>query len=173
VTLHVNGFQYQLEVAPWESLNTVVRDQLGLTGTKRGCDTGGCGACTVLLDGQAVYSCMLLAVQAAGKRVTTIEGLAQAGGLHPVQQAFVECGALQCGFCTPGFVMAAVALLNRSPRPHEAEVREALVGNLCRCTGYTKIFQAVDVAAHKLQQARRKRIRLAPPTSMCSRIRLR
>lgn len=151
VTLSVNGVTHQLEVQPYESLNAVLRDRLGLTGTKKGCDTGGCGACTVLLNEKAVYSCMLLVVQADGKQVTTIEGLMENGRLHPVQQAFVDRGALQCGFCTPGFIMAATALLRANPRPSEAEVREALVGNLCRCTGYVKIFEAVFAAAEKLR----------------------
>jgi carbon-monoxide dehydrogenase small subunit len=173
VTLQVNGFRHDLEVAPAESLNAVLRDRLGLTGTKRGCDTGGCGACTVLVDGRAVYSCMLLAVQATGKQVTTIEGLARAEGLHPVQQAFVECGALQCGFCTPGFIMASVALLNSNPRPAEAEVREALVGNLCRCTGYTKIFEAVFAAARRLRAGDGKGLRLVRAELASSRTGLR
>ena len=123
-------------------------DQLGLTGTKKGCDLGDCGACTVLMDGKAVNSCLVLAVQANGRTVQTIEGLETAEGLHPLQQAFIEKGAIQCGFCSSGMILAAKELLDRTPHPQEAEIRRAISGNLCRCTGYQKIIEAIKDAAH-------------------------
>ncbi len=152
-TLNLNG--RLTEAAP--PANTLLvhwlRDSLGLTGTHVGCDTAQCGACTVLLDGLAVKSCSVLAVQAAGRSVTTVEGLARADGtLHPVQDAFIACHGLQCGFCTPGMMMSAAALLAQNPRPSEAEVVHALEGNLCRCTGYVNIVAAVQQAAATLQQ---------------------
>ncbi|MCS6843175.1 MAG: (2Fe-2S)-binding protein [Caldilineales bacterium] len=147
VTLTINGERQEVAVEPWWTLLDVLREELGLTGAKKGCDRGDCGACTVLLDGKPVTSCMVLAVQADGRQVVTVEGLAAPGHLHPVQRAFVDYGAVQCGFCTPGMIMAAVALLNETPHPTEAEVRAALTGNLCRCTGYAKIVQAVMAAA--------------------------
>ena len=147
VTLTVNGASHTLHVEPRQLLAYLLRDQLGLTGTNIGCDTSSCGACTVLVDGDAVKSCTVLAVAADGAHVTTIEGLAVGGELHPVQQAFREQHALQCGYCTPGFVMAAVALLGENPDPSEAEIRHALEGNLCRCTGYQPIVAAVRAAA--------------------------
>jgi aerobic-type carbon monoxide dehydrogenase small subunit (CoxS/CutS family) len=150
IRLQVNGEPQELEVDVAASLLDLLRDHLGLTGTKRGCDQGECGACTVLLDGEPVNSCMLLAVDAAGRSVLTIEGLA-GDGLHPIQQAFVDSGAVQCGFCTPGMILSAKAFLDRRPGsatpPDAAEVRLALSGNLCRCTGYQKIIDAV-LAAH-------------------------
>ncbi len=146
--LDVNGQKYSLEVSSWESLNTVIREHLGLIGTKRGCETGGCGSCTVLVDGQAVYSCMMYALQAAGKKVTTIEGLERtSSGLDSVQKSFMEAGGLQCGFCTPGFIMSARALIDSNPRPSEEEIKDAIVGNLCRCTGYKKIVDSIKLAA--------------------------
>ncbi len=152
-TVNVNG----QPTAPAPQTNVLLvhwlRDTLGLTGTHVGCDTAQCGACTVLLDGQAVKSCSVLAVQASGRSVTTVEGLARAdGSLHPVQDAFIACHGLQCGFCTPGMVMSATALLAQNPRPSEAEVVHALEGNLCRCTGYVNIVAAVQQAATTLQQ---------------------
>jgi carbon-monoxide dehydrogenase small subunit len=143
----VNRARREAEVEPRELLVYFLRETLGLTGTTVGCDTSSCGACTVLLDGESVKSCTLLAVQADGREVTTIEGLAQNGALHPVQQAFHEQHALQCGFCTPGMVLATVSLLAESPNPSEDEIRLALEGNLCRCTGYHNIVKAVQAAA--------------------------
>ncbi len=147
----VNGQPVELSVEPCRTLLDVLRDDLDLTGAKKGCDRGDCGACTVLLDGKPVTSCMMLAVQADGCQITTIEGLSANGRLHPVQQAFVDHGAVQCGFCTPGMVLAAVALLEESPHPTEAQVRDAVAGNLCRCTGYAKIVDAVLAAAGALE----------------------
>lgn len=148
LSLSVNGISHEREVEPRTLLVHFLRDELGLTGTNVGCDTSSCGACTVHLDGRAVKSCTVLAVQAEGCEVTTIEGLAPADGvLHPMQEAFREHHGLQCGFCTPGMVMAAVSLLNDTPQPTEVEVREGLEGNLCRCTGYHNIVQAVLAVA--------------------------
>ena len=147
VALTVNGSKHEADVEPRQLLVYFLRDQLGLTGTNVGCDTSSCGACTVLLDARSVKSCTVLAVQADGSEVTTIEGLASDGGLHPVQQAFHEQHALQCGYCTPGFVMATVSLLEENPNPSEDEIRRGLEGNLCRCTGYHNIVLAVEAAA--------------------------
>ena len=147
VALIVNGSKHEADVEPRQLLVYFLREQLGLTGTNVGCDTSSCGACTVLLDAQSVKSCTVLAVQADGSEVTTIEGLASDGGLHPVQQAFHEQHALQCGYCTPGFVMATVSLLQDNPNPSEEEIRRGLEGNLCRCTGYHNIVRAVEAAA--------------------------
>jgi aerobic carbon-monoxide dehydrogenase small subunit len=147
ITVTVNGERHEAEVEPRELLAYFLRDELGLKGTNVGCDTSSCGACTVLLDGISVKSCTVLAVQADGSAVTTIEGLASNGDLHPVQQAFHEMHGLQCGFCTPGFVMAAVGLLQENPNPTEEQIREGLEGNLCRCTGYHNIVRAVQAAA--------------------------
>jgi aerobic carbon-monoxide dehydrogenase small subunit len=147
IAVTVNGESRQAEVEPRELLVYFLREQLGLTGTNVGCDTSSCGTCTVLLGGESVKSCTVLAVQADGAEVTTIEGLAQNGELHPVQRAFHEQHALQCGYCTPGMVMAAVSLLAEQPNPGEAEIRLALEGNLCRCTGYHNIVKAVQAAA--------------------------
>ena len=145
--LEVNGRAVATEVAPATLLIDLLRGPLALTGTHAGCDTGQCGACTVLVDGRAVKSCSLLAVQAQRSAVTTVEGLADGDKLHPIQQAFMDCHGLQCGFCTPGMVLTAVDLLERNPEPNEAEVREALAGNICRCTGYVNIVAAVLAAA--------------------------
>ena len=145
----VNGDPVRREVEPDASLLSVLRDDLGLTGTKWGCLTGDCGACTVLVDGDPVVSCLQLAMQIRGRKVTTIEGIAHGGALDDVQAAFVEVGATQCGFCTPGMIMSAEALLDREPEPDEPVVREALAGNLCRCTGYNKIVDAVLAAARR------------------------
>jgi carbon-monoxide dehydrogenase small subunit len=147
VALTVNGSRHEVDVEPRELLVYFLRNQLGLKGTNVGCDTSSCGACTVLLDGVSVKSCTVLAVQADGREVTTIEGLAEGDELHPVQQAFRERHALQCGFCTPGFVLASVSLLRENPDPSEEEIRGALEGNLCRCTGYHNIIRAVEAAA--------------------------
>jgi aerobic carbon-monoxide dehydrogenase small subunit len=147
LALTVNGTRQEAEVEPRELLVYFLRERLGLTGTNVGCDTSSCGACTVLLDGESVKSCTLLAVQADGGDITTIEGLADDGRLHPVQQAFHEQHALQCGYCTPGFVMATISLLQERPDPSEAEIRKALEGNICRCTGYVNIVKAVRQSA--------------------------
>jgi len=155
ITLKVNGKSFQADIEPRLLLVHFLRDISGLTGTHVGCETSICGACTVLLDGAAVKSCTLLAVQAQGAELTTIEGLAANGKLHPVQNGFWECHGLQCGFCTPGMIMASCALLESNPNPTEAEIREGLEGNLCRCTGYQNIVDAVSFAARELtgQQA--------------------
>ena len=155
ITLKVNGKSFQADIEPRLLLVHFLRDISGLTGTHVGCETSICGACTVLLDGAAVKSCTLLAVQAQGAELTTIEGLAANGKLHPVQNGFWECHGLQCGFCTPGMIMASCALLESNPNPTEAEIREGLEGNLCRCTGYQNIVDAVSYAARELtgQQA--------------------
>ncbi len=147
VSLHVNGVTHELDLEPRELLVYVLRERLGLTGTNVACDTSSCGACTVLVDGESVKSCTMLGVQADGLEVTTIEGLASNGRLHPVQEAFHAEHALQCGYCTPGMVLATVSLLAESPRPSEEEIRHALEGNLCRCTGYHNIVRAVQAAA--------------------------
>ena len=148
VTTEVNGDSVEFLTDPRETLLDVLRDRLGLTGSKEGCGTGDCGACSVLVDGRLVSSCLVLGVEVEGRKVETIEGLAQGEELHPLQAKFLEHAALQCGFCTPGFLVAAKALLDRNPDPTEAEVRYWLAGNLCRCTGYDKIVRAVlDTAA--------------------------
>jgi aerobic-type carbon monoxide dehydrogenase small subunit (CoxS/CutS family) len=147
ITLMVNDREYLLEVAPSEILLNVIRDRLQLTGTKYGCGLGECGACTVLVDGRAILSCQTLAVSMDGRSITTIEGISDRGGLHPLQQAFISEGAIQCGFCTPGMILAAKALLDRTPDPTMDEIRIALRGNFCRCTGYVNIFNAVRRAA--------------------------
>jgi carbon-monoxide dehydrogenase small subunit len=151
INLTVNGTTHQSEVEPRMLLVHYLRDVLGLTGTHVGCETSLCGACTVMLDGQAVKSCTVLAAQVDGASVTTIEGLAQQGDLHPVQQAFWEHHGLQCGYCTPGMIMATAQILQRNPDPTEEEIRHALEGNLCRCTGYQHIVQAVQCAARKMK----------------------
>ncbi len=142
--MRLNGQKVHLEVAPGATLATVLRDQLRLIGTKIGCEEGECGACTVLVDGQPVDSCLYLALKAAGRDVITVEGLSQNGTLHPLQSAFVEHGAVQCGYCTPGMLMSAVALLKEKPHPSEDEIRRAISGNLCRCTGYLSIIRAIQ-----------------------------
>ena len=147
IVLNVNQREHRCSVEDHWTLLDVLRDRLGLTGTKKGCDKGECGACTVLLDGVAIQSCLVLAVQAQGKAVLTIEGLSVDGRLDPVQSAFHELGAIQCGFCTPGMIMSAVALLRRNGNPSEEEIRLGMSGNLCRCTGYVKIVEAVKKAA--------------------------
>jgi carbon-monoxide dehydrogenase small subunit len=149
VGLVVNGERREADVWAGESLLHTLRERLGLPGSKNACEQGECGSCSVLLDGQLVCACLVLAAQVDGHEVVTVEGLAPDGELHPVQEAFVEAGAVQCGFCTPGLVMAAADLLSRRPDPNEDEIREALSGNLCRCTGYAKIFDAVRLAAER------------------------
>ncbi len=149
----INGEPAEFLCAGHQTLLSALRDTVGLTGTKEGCSTGDCGACSVLLDGRLVPSCLVLAAEAQGRRVTTIEGIAQGTTLHPVQQKFLECAALQCGICTPGFIVAAKALLDAKPNPTEAEARYFLAGNLCRCTGYDKIIRAVLDTAADMQKA--------------------
>lgn len=147
VNLEVNGEPYEVAAEPGATLLEILRGELGLVGAKKGCDTGGCGCCTVLLDGRAVYSCMALVTTVGGKRITTIEGLARDGKLDPLQQAFVETGAVQCGYCTCGIIMAAKAFLSSHPAPTEPQIRRAIAGNLCRCTGYHKIVEAIRLAS--------------------------
>jgi carbon-monoxide dehydrogenase small subunit len=149
IRLTVNGGEYALEVEPKRRLLDVLRNDLFLTGTKEGCGRGECGACTVILDGKAVNSCLTLAVQADGGRILTIEGLQNGEKLHPLQEAFIEHGAIQCGYCTPGMILSAKALLDEDPNPTEEGVRTAMAGNLCRCTGYVKIVEAVLSAARR------------------------
>ena len=152
IKLKVNGDEYEIAVAPWKTLNEVIRKELNSTGTKLGCGTGDCGACTVLVDGKAVNSCLTLAVEVQGKEITTIEGLAESEDkLHPIQESFIEKGAVQCGFCTPGMIMTTKYFLDYNPDPTDDEIRKALDGNLCRCTGYVKIIDAIKDAAQKMK----------------------
>ncbi len=146
VKLRVNGENYQIVIAPYRTLLDVLREELRLTGSKKGCDVGDCGACTVLLDGKPVNACLVLAATVENSEILTIEGLAQKGKLHPLQQAFINEGAVQCGFCTPGVLMSLKALVDRNPKPTLEEVKIAMAGNLCRCTGYSKVFKAVAAA---------------------------
>jgi aerobic carbon-monoxide dehydrogenase small subunit len=143
ITLKVNGREYDLVIPVNRTLTQVLRENLKLTGTKQGCSVGDCGSCTVLMDGQPVNSCLVLAVEAESREIQTIEGLAEGVKLHPVQQAFVDKGGIQCGFCSPGMILTAKALLDKNPTPTETEIREAISGNLCRCTGYQKIVEAI------------------------------
>ena len=149
IELTVNGEHHEADVWEGESLLVTLRDRLGLPGSKNACEQGECGSCSILLDGELVCACLVLAAQANGHAVTTVEGLAEGDRLHPVQEAFAETGAVQCGFCTPGFIVAAADLLTRIPDPNDDEIREALSGNLCRCTGYAKILDAVHEAARR------------------------
>jgi carbon-monoxide dehydrogenase small subunit len=149
IELNVNNQVYQLRVSPHETLLDVLRDRLRLTGSKRGCDMGECGACTVIMSGKTVYSCLVLAVEASNKPITTIEGLSENGKPHLIQQAFIDNGAVQCGFCTPGMILSTKVLLDKNPNPTEEEIRAGISGNLCRCTGYSKIVEAIrDAASH-------------------------
>ena len=147
IKLRVNGFEYDVWIKTHWTLLDVLRDEIGLVGTKKGCDRGGCGACTVIVNGEAVLSCLILAIQCRGKEILTIEGLVRQGKLDPLQHAFVTLGAIQCGFCTPGIIMVSRALLNKTPHPTVEEITRGLSGNLCRCTGYTKIIAAVHRAS--------------------------
>jgi aerobic carbon-monoxide dehydrogenase small subunit len=149
ITLHVNKEEYELLISPHRTLSEVLRDELHLTGAKQSCNEGACGTCTVLLDGLPVRSCLLLAAEVQNKEITTIEGLAGNGRLHPVQEAFVAHHAIQCGFCTPGMILAAKALLDVNPHPTEEEIRNAISGNVCRCTGYAKIVEAIKAASER------------------------
>ena len=151
ITLSINGNEYTLQVKPSATLLDIIREDLGLTGAKEGCGEGECGACTVLMDGLAINACLVLAVEANGKQITTNEGLAHGGELHPIQQAFVEIGGLQCGFCTPGMILSTKALLDKNQNPTDQEIQKGLEGNFCRCTGYTKIIESVKVAAQKMR----------------------
>jgi carbon-monoxide dehydrogenase small subunit len=150
----VNGQAYETAVEPWRTLLDVLRYELELTGTKEGCSTGSCGSCTVLVDGKAVNACLVFIAEAEGKEITTIEGLSQAGKLHPLQQAFMDEGAVQCGFCTPGVILTAKAFLDSNLQPTEARIREAIAGNLCRCTGYDKIVRAIMSVARASDKGR-------------------
>ncbi len=150
IQLKVNGKDYDLEVKPSATLLETLREDLGLTGTKEGCGVGECGACTVILEGEAVNACLVLTAEITGKSVLTIEGLAEGGKLHPIQQAFVEVGGMQCGFCTPGMILSAKVLLDQNPNPTDEEIRKGLEGNFCRCTGYTKIIESVKAAAGEI-----------------------
>ena len=147
IELEVNKVKYKRTIKPYMTLLDFLREDLGLKGTKRGCDSGQCGACTILMDGKTMNACLVLAIQADGKEILTIEGLSSGGRLHPLQEAFVEEGAVQCGFCVPGMILSAKALLDEKKDPSEEEIRKALSGNLCRCTGYVKIIKAVQKAA--------------------------
>ena len=151
VALNINGDAYELAVVPSHTLLEVLREDAGLTGTKHGCEQGECGLCTVLIDGRPQFSCLTLAIEAEGSEIRTVEGLARNGELHPLQRAWGEMGASQCGYCTPGMLMSAQALLDRNPAPSRTEIREALAGNLCRCTGYLAIIDAVELAAARMR----------------------
>lgn len=150
LSLTVNETNYEVAVSPWRTLLDVLRDDLGLIGTKRGCGVGTCGVCTVIIDGKAILSCLTLAVECEGRSITTIEGISSPDALHPIQQSFIENGAIQCGFCTPGIVMTAKALLDENPTPSDDEIKEALAGTFCRCTGHIKIMEAVKKVAPPL-----------------------
>src|SRR6266567_2877828 len=151
IILHVNGERHELAVLPHRTLLEVLREDMGLIGTKHGCELGECGACTVLIDGLPVLSCLTLPVEVQGSEITTIEGLEQNGKLHPLQETFAELGAAQCGYCTPGILLSGAALLREHPQPTREQMKEALAGNLCRCTGYTKIYEAIDAAAERMK----------------------
>ena len=151
LNLSVNGETLEASFAPYKTLLEVLREDLALTGTKHGCELGECGACAVLVDGEPQLSCLLLAVECAGRNVETVEGLAKGAELHPLQAAFADLGAAQCGYCTPGLLMTAKALLEREPNPSRERIREAVSGNLCRCTGYQQIFEAIEEAAKRLE----------------------
>jgi aerobic-type carbon monoxide dehydrogenase small subunit (CoxS/CutS family) len=155
--LRVNGEDVDVAFAPHKTLLEVLREDLGLTGTKHGCELGECGTCAVLVDGVPVLSCLVLTLDLEGKEITTVEGMAEGPTLHPLQEAFADLGAAQCGYCTPGFLLTAKALLDENPKPTRGEIKDALAGNLCRCTGYLKIYEAVELAS--------KRMRGAPPAS--------
>lgn len=152
ISMKVNGQNYDVSVEPRKTLLAVLRDQLHLTGTKEGCSTGDCGACTVIMDGDTYTSCLVLGVEADGREITTVEGIASEGKLHPVQEAFVKFGGLQCGFCTAGLIVSSASLLDENPNPSDDEIQTALAGNLCRCTGYTKITEAVKDASRVMKR---------------------
>ena len=156
MTFHVNGETREVAASPTHTLLEVLREELDLTGTKHGCELGHCGACTVLVDGEPVLSCLLLAVEAQDAAITTVEGLARDNILHPLQLAFAERGAAQCGYCTPGFLVSCAALLAHTTDPSRDEIKDALAGNLCRCTGYTKIIEAVELAATRMRETKQQ-----------------
>ncbi|WP_319408200.1 (2Fe-2S)-binding protein [uncultured Desulfosarcina sp.] len=158
INLTVNGDTYHLSVEPWRTLNEVLREDLNLTGTKLGCGSGDCGACTVMVDGKSVSSCLTLAVEMDGRQILTVEGLAPSGEtLHPIQEAFIEKGAIQCGFCTPGMELSALNLLKTNPSPSDTQIRSAISGNLCRCTGYNKIVDAIAEAGRRIKHPSKSR----------------
>ena len=161
IEFQVNGKIQEVFVEPWKTLLEVLREEVGLTGAKMGCDDGNCGACTVIVDGRAIKSCLMLAPQARGKKIVTIEGLGSEENLHPLQQAFIDHFAVQCGFCTPGMILAAKALLDENPEATEMDIRENLHGNICRCTGYVKIVEAIEAARDILAQ--KKKVDLETP----------
>jgi len=152
ITLKVNGIKYAVDVKPQRTLVEVLRETLGLTGTKKSCNEGECGACTVLMDGKPVASCLVLAIDAQGKEILTIEGLSEGENLHPIQEAFLKHGGIQCGFCTPGMVMSAKAFLDEHPKPTQTEVRQAISGNLCRCTGYQQIVDSIMAGSKMMKR---------------------
>jgi carbon-monoxide dehydrogenase small subunit len=154
LNITVNGKEYELHVKPSATLLEVIREDLGLTGAKEGCGVGECGACTVIVDGKTVNACLILAIEVEGSQITTIEGLADGERLHPIQQAFVDIGGLQCGFCTPGMILSTKALLDANKNPTDEEIKKGLEGNFCRCTGYTKIIESVKAAAQMLKEGR-------------------
>jgi carbon-monoxide dehydrogenase small subunit len=150
----INGQPFEIEVKPWRTLLEMIREDLSLTGTKEGCGHGECGSCTVIMGGKTVNSCLVPALEADGQEILTIEGLSEGGKLNPIQEAFVEHSGMQCGFCTPGMIISAKALLDRNPDPSEKEIREAIAGNFCRCTGYTKIVESIGAAARALREVK-------------------
>jgi carbon-monoxide dehydrogenase small subunit len=152
ISFILNNKQYELKVKPWQTLLELIREDLNLTGTKEGCGQGECGSCTVIMNGKIVNSCLVPAVEADGREILTIEGLSDNGRLHPIQEAFVSHSGMQCGFCTPGMIMSAKALLDSNPDPTEAEIRESISGNFCRCTGYTKIIESISAAADLMKE---------------------
>jgi aerobic-type carbon monoxide dehydrogenase small subunit (CoxS/CutS family) len=154
INVKINGKAYELSVPPWRTLLEVIREDLKLTGTKEGCGQGECGSCTVIVGGKTTNSCLVLAMESDGQEVVTIEGLADGEILHPVQEAFVEHAGMQCGFCTPGMIMSAKALLDQNPTPTEAQIREGIAGNFCRCTGYTKIIESIGAAAKAMKEGK-------------------
>jgi aerobic-type carbon monoxide dehydrogenase small subunit (CoxS/CutS family) len=156
IRMTLNGEETDVSFAPYKTLLEVLREDLGHTGTKHGCELGECGACAVLLDGKPVLSCLLLALECQGKNILTVEGLSSQGSLHPLQEAFADLGAAQCGYCTPGILVTAKALLDQNPHPNHDQIREALSGNLCRCTGYLQIFEAVEAAIVKISEQNRR-----------------
>jgi carbon-monoxide dehydrogenase small subunit len=158
ISLTVNGQHYDVSVEPRKTLLALLRDQLHLTGTKEGCSTGDCGACTVIMDGDTYTSCLVLGVEADGREITTVEGISEDGKLHPVQEAYVKKGGLQCGFCTAGLIVASVALLDENPNPSDEEIQVGLAGNLCRCTGYTKITEAVQDASRVMRRRAKRKV---------------
>jgi carbon-monoxide dehydrogenase small subunit len=154
IQFRLNGQSHELQVKPWRTLLEMIREDLKLTGTKEGCGHGECGSCTVIMGGKTVNSCLVPALEADGQEILTIEGLSEAGKLNPIQEAFVERSGMQCGFCTPGMIISAKALLDRNPDPTDKEIREALAGNFCRCTGYTKIVESIGAAARALREVK-------------------